>query len=206
MGSLQRNASWFLGFMFSVSALLLAFGSAAQPTYPEKPIRIVVPFPPGSNPDTVARLLGQKLTETLDQPIVVDNAAGAAGNIAAERVAKATPDGYTLGLLGQPQLAVNPGLSKLTYDPIRDFAPITLVTASPFVLVVNNAVPAKSIKELVALAKAKPGAFTFASAGGGSTPHMAAELFKSVAGLDILHIPYKGVGPAIRTCWVGASR
>src|SRR6185436_7683801 len=118
--------------------------------------------------------------ETLRQPIVVDNVVGVAGSIAAERIAKAAPDGYTLGLLSQPQLAVNPSLYKLAYDPMKDFAPVSQVTASPFLLVVQNAVPAKSVKELVTLAKAQPGGLTFASAGSGSTPHMAAALFKSV--------------------------
>jgi tripartite-type tricarboxylate transporter receptor subunit TctC len=184
-------------FVLGLLALLIAGSTAAQTTYPQKPIRIVVPFPPGSNPDTVARLLGEKLAETLRQPIVVDNAAGAAGSIAADRVAKAAPDGYTLGLLSQPQLAVNPSLYKLAYDPVKDLAPVSQVTASPFLLVVHNALPAKSVKELVASAKARPGGFTFASAGSGSTPHMAAELFKSVTGLDIRHIPYKGTGAAI---------
>jgi tripartite-type tricarboxylate transporter receptor subunit TctC len=182
---------------FSLLALLIVGSAAAQTIYPENPIRIVVPFAPGSNPDSVARLLGQKLAETLRRPIVVDNAAGAAGNIAADRVAKAAPDGYTLGLLSQPQLAVNPSLYKLSYDPVKDFAPVSQITASPFLLVVHNAVPVKHVKEFVALANTQPGAFTFASAGSGSTPHMAAELFKSVAGLDLRHIPYKGIGVAI---------
>jgi tripartite-type tricarboxylate transporter receptor subunit TctC len=133
----------------------------------------------------------------LAKPIVLDNAPGAAGAIGAERIAKAAPDGYTLGLLGQPQLAVNPSLYKLAYDPVKDFAPISQVTLSTNMLVVHNAVPAKSVKELVALAKAQPGGLTFASAGSGSPHHMAAELFKSMAGLDIRHIPYKGGVAAI---------
>ena len=128
---------------------------------------------------------------------MIDNAAGAAGNIAADRVAKAAPDGYTLGLLVQGQLAINPSLYKVAYDPVKDFAPVSQVTASPNMLVVHNAVPAKSVKELVALAKAQPGGLTFASGGSGSSTHMAAELFKSVAGLDIRHIPYKGGAAAI---------
>ena len=128
---------------------------------------------------------------------MIDNVTGAAGNIAADRVAKAAPDGYTLGLLAQPQIVINPSLYKLAYDPVKDFAPVSQVAVSPFMLVVHNAVPAKSVKELVALAKAQPGGLTFASGGSGSTPHMAAELFKSMAGLDIRHIPYKGVVAAI---------
>ncbi len=185
------------GLMFGLLALLIVGSPAAQTTYPEKPIRMVGGFPPGGAPDTVARLLGQKLAEALGKPIVVDNATGAAGNIAADRVAKAEPDGYTLGLLGEVQLVINPSLYKLAYDPVKDFAPVSQVTVYPNMLVVHNAVPAKSVKELVALAKAQPGGLTFASGGSGSSPHMAAELFKSMAGLDIRHIPYKGVVAAI---------
>ncbi len=185
------------GLMFGLLALLIVESPAAQTTYPEKPIRMVVGFPPGGQPDTVARLLGQKLAEALGKPIVVDNAAGAAGNIAADRVAKAAPDGYTLGLLSNAQLVISPSLYKLAYDPVKDFAPVSQVTVSPIMLVVHNAVPAKSVKELVALAKAQPGGLTFASGGSGSLPHMAAELLKSAAGLDIRHIPYKGVPAAM---------
>jgi tripartite-type tricarboxylate transporter receptor subunit TctC len=182
--------------MFGLLALLIVGSPAAQTNYPEKPIRMVVGFPPGSNSDTVARLLGQKFAEAWGKPVLIDNVAGAAGNIAAERVAKAAPDGCTLGLLASPQLVINPSLYKLAYDPVKDFAPVSQLTVSPNMLVVHNAVPAKSVKELVALAKAQPGGLTFASAGGGTT-HMAAELFKSMAGLDIRHIPYKGVPAAI---------
>jgi tripartite-type tricarboxylate transporter receptor subunit TctC len=185
------------GLMFGLLALLIVGSPAAQTTYPEKPIRMVVGFPPGSAPDTVARLLGQKFVEALGKPIVVENAAGAAGNIAMERVAKAAPDGYTLGLPGQSQLVINPSLYKVAYDPVKDFAPVSQVAVSPIMLVVHNAVPAKSVKDLVALAKAQPGGLTFASGGSGSLTHMPAELFKSVAGLDIRHIPYKGTNAAI---------
>ena len=129
--------------------------------------------------------------------MVIDNAAGAAGNIASDRVAKAAADGYTLGLLTEAQIAINPGLYTLAFDPLKDFAPVSQVTVSAYILVIHNAVPAKSVKELVALAKAQPGGLTFASAGSGSAPHMVAELFKSVADLDIRHIPYKGVALAI---------
>ena len=183
--------------VLSMSAILIAGNVPAQTNYPEKPIRLVVGFPPGSQADTVARLFGQKLAEGLGKPIVVDNAAGAAGNIAAERVAKATPDGYTLGLLGEVQIVINPSLYKLAYAPVKDFGPVSQVTVYPNMLVVHNAVPAKSVQELVVLAKAQPGGLTFASGGSGSSPHMAAELFKSMAGLDVRHIPYKGVVVAI---------
>jgi tripartite-type tricarboxylate transporter receptor subunit TctC len=183
--------------MLSMSAMLIAGNVAAQTNYPEKPARLVVPRPPGSQADTVARLFGQKLGEALGKPIVVENAPGAAGNIAADRVAKAAPDGYTLGLLDESQILINPSLYKLPYDPVKDFAPVSQVTVSSNMLVVHNAVPAKTVKDLVALAKAQPGVLNFASGGSGSSPHMAAELFKSTAGLDIAHIPYKGVVVAL---------
>ncbi len=185
------------GLMFGLLALLIVESPAAQTNYPEKPIRMVVGFPPGGPADTVARLLGLKFTDAWGKPVVVDNAAGAAGNIASDRVAKATPDGYTLGLLTEAQIAINPGLYKLEFDTVNNFAPVSQVTMSAYALVVHNAVPAKSVKELVALAKVQPGGLTFASAGSGSTPHVVAELFKTVADLDIRHIPYKGVAPAI---------
>lgn len=185
------------GLMFGLLALLIVESPAGQTTYPKKPIHVVVGFPPGAQIDTVARLLGQKLAEAWGKPVVIDNVTGVAGNIAADRVAKAEPDGYTLGFLGQGQLVINPSLYKVAFDPVKDFAPISQVYVSPNILVVHNAVPAKSVKELVALAKAQPGGLTFASAGSGSPPHMAAELFKSLAGLDIRHIPYKGVPAAI---------
>ncbi len=182
--------------VLGIPALLILGSPAAQTTYPEKPIRLVIGFPPGSQPDTVARLLGQKLTEALGKQVVIDNIAGAAGNIAADRLARAAPDGYTLGLLGQGTIVINPSLYKLTHDPLKDFAPVTQFTVSPYLLVVHNAVPAKSVKELLALAKAQPGGLMFASAG--SVPHVTAELFKSVAGVDIRLIPYKGSAEAIR--------
>ena len=182
--------------MAGFSALVIAGSPTARANYPEKPIRMVVGFPSGSAPDAVARLLGQKLVEALGKPVVVENIPGAAANIAADRVAKAAPDGYTLGLLGQ-SIVVNPSLYKLAYDPVKDFAPVSQVAVSPYILIVHNAVPAKSIKELVALAKAQPGALTFASGGSGSATHIAAELFKSAAGIDLRHIPYKGVVAAI---------
>jgi tripartite-type tricarboxylate transporter receptor subunit TctC len=185
------------GLMFGLLALLIVESPAAQTTYPEKPIRLVVSRTPGNALDAVARLLGQKFAEAWGQPVVVDNVTGAAGNIAAERVAKAAPDGYTLAVFGAGQIVISPSLSKLAYDPVKDFAPVSQVTVQPNMLVVHNALPAKSVKELVALAKAQPGGLTFASGGSGSVPHMAAELLKSAAGLDIRHIPYKGVGAAI---------
>jgi tripartite-type tricarboxylate transporter receptor subunit TctC len=183
--------------MLGLLTLLIAGSSAAQTTYPEKPIRMVVGFPSGGAPDTVARLLGGKLAEALGKSIVVDNAPGASGNIATERVAKAAPDGYTLGFMVNGQVVINPSLYKLPFDPVKDFAPISQLTVTPNMLVVNNAVPAKSVQELIKLAKARPGELTFASGGSGTGNHIAAELLKSVAGLDIRHVPYKGVLPAV---------
>ena len=185
------------GFLFGLLAVLIVGSPAAQTNYPEKPIRLIVGFPPGGQPDTLARLLGQKFAEAWGKPVVIDNISGAAGNIGADRVAKAAADGYTLGLLAKGQIVINPSLYKLAYDPVIDFAPVSQIAMAPLVLVVHNAVPAKTVKELAALGKAQLGSLTFASGGSGSPPHMVAELFKSAAGLDIHHIPYKGVVSAI---------
>ena len=186
-----------LAVILSVSAIVAAGHAAAQTNYPEKPIRIIVGFPAGSSPDITARHLGQKLAESWAKSVVVDNVPGAAGNIAAERVAKAVPDGYTLALAVNAQVIINPSLYKLPYDPVRDFAPVSQVGVSPNILVVHSVVPAKTLRELVTLARARPGEITFASGGSGSSPHLAAELLKTAAGLDILHIPYKGVIVAV---------
>ena len=185
------------GLALALSALVIAESASAQTNYPDKPIRLVVGFPTGGEADAVARLLGQKLAEALGTPIVVDNAPGAAGAIGADRVAKAAPDGYTLALASQGQIVINPSLYKLAYDPVKDFSPVSRITANMYILVVNNAVPAKSVKELVALAKSQPGGLTFASAGSGNPTHMAAEMLKSAAGVDMRHVPYKGVPAAI---------
>lgn len=181
------------GLTFGLLALLIVGNPAAQTTYPEKPVRLVVGFPPGGPVDTVARLLGQKFAEAWGKPVVIHNVTGAAGNIAADRVAKAAPDGYTLGLLPKRQIVINPSLYKLAYDPAKDFAPVSQVTVSPIMLVVHNAVQAKNVQELIKLARARPGELTFASDGSGTPPHMTAELFKSMVAIDIRHIPNKGV-------------
>jgi tripartite-type tricarboxylate transporter receptor subunit TctC len=183
--------------VLALCVLSIGASAAAQAIYPDKSIHMVVGFPAGSQPDIVARLLSQQLATALDKPVVVENITGAAGNIAAERIAKAAPDGYTSGLLSQTHMVVNPILYKLPFDPLKDFAPISQVSVSPNVLVVHNAVPAKTVAELVALGKAQPGGLTFASAGSGTGTHMAAELFMSTTGLDIRHVPYKGVVAAV---------
>ena len=186
-----------LAIVLSVSALLAAGNTAAQSSYPAKPVRIIVGFPPGGTSDTVARLLGERFARTLGKPVVIFNLPGAAGSIAAERVAKAEPDGYTLGLLGETLLVIRPILFKVPYEPARDFAPISRVTVQPVMLVVHSTVPARSVQELIKLARARPGELTFATGGSGSAAHLTGEMLKSMAGIDIRHIPYKGGGLAI---------
>ena len=171
---------------------------ACAQTYPSKPIRYVVPFPAGGPLDIVARALGQELNKSWGQPVIVDNRPGAGGNIGADFVAKSQPDGYTIVMGAVSTHAINVTLySKLPYDPIKDFAPITLITSVPNVLVVHPSVPARNVKELIALAKARPGALNFASGSTGSAGHLAGELFKTMAHVDMAHIPYKGAAPAV---------
>jgi tripartite-type tricarboxylate transporter receptor subunit TctC len=171
---------------------------AAQSGYPAKAIRYVVPFPAGGPLDIVARAIGQDLTKVWKQPVIIDNRPGAGGNIGAELVAKSPPDGYTILMGAVSTHAINPTLySKLAYDPIKDFAPVTLITSVPNVLVVHPSLPVKDVKELIALAKARPGQLNFASGSTGSAGHLAGELFNSMAGVQMAHIPYKGAAPAV---------
>lgn len=171
-------------------------GSSAPP-YPTRPIRFIVPFPPGGSTDTYSRIIGGKLGEALGQPIVMDNRAGAAGALGAELAAKAPPDGYTIVMGGTGTLAISPALGRpLGYDPLTDFAPITLIATTPYVLVAHPSVPAKSVRELIELARSQPGKLNYASGGSGSAPHLIGEMFRSRAGLNIVHIPYKGSTPA----------
>ncbi|MEO8630222.1 MAG: tripartite tricarboxylate transporter substrate binding protein [Betaproteobacteria bacterium] len=166
--------------------------------YPDHPVRLVVPFPAGGSADTNARLLGQRLSSNLGQPIIIENRPGAGGNIGTDVVAKAAPDGYTLILGSISSHAINVSLyQRLPYDPVKDFAPISLMCTFPNVLVVNPAVPARNVQELIALAKAKPGSLTFASGGNGTTHHLSGELFKQMTGVDMTHVPYKGNAPAM---------
>lgn len=189
-------------------ALCLALLSLSIPLcaqdYPAKPIRLIVPFAPGGGTDLVGRLIAQRLTEALGQTVVVDNRAGAGGVIGADLVAKAPPDGYTL-LMGTPgPLTINPHLMKsMPYDTLRDFTPIALATISPFILVVHPALPVRSAKELIALAKAKPGALNYGSAGNGSVGHLAGEQLAALAGIKIVHIPYKGSSLALTDLLAG---
>ena len=176
----------------------LAAGVAcAQSGYPNKPIRIVVPVAPGGGTDYTARLIGQKLSEVWGQSVIVENRPGAAGNLGVELASKATPDGYTL-VMPITSFPINPSLyAKLPFNTVKDFAPIVLVASAPLLLVVNPSVPAQSVKDLIALAKAKPGAMNYANSGSGTTAHLAGELFKRMAGVEIVSIAYKGGGPAV---------
>ena len=181
-------------------ALAACCGLAAQITaaadFPTRPLRVIVPYAPGGGTDTAARIIGQKLGENWGQTVVVDNRPGAAGIIGTDLVAKAVPDGHTL-LVAAGAHAINPSLyRKLPYDVQKDFAHIAFLCTAPNILVVNPALPVHSVKDLIALAKAKPGQLSFGSGGAGQTPHLAAELFKSMAGVDMVHVPYKGGAPA----------
>ncbi len=188
---------WGLGLVAVASLLPGAASVQAQGQYPVKPVRLIVPFPPGGGTDTLARILGQKLADVLGQQVVIDNRPGAGTNIGAEIAAKAPPDGYTV-LMGNIAHAINVTLySKLSYDLVRDFSPVTLLASTPNILVVHPSLPVKSVKELVALAKARPGQLDYASSGGGSSAHLAAELFINMAGVKMTHVPYKGGGPAV---------
>jgi len=173
-----------------LSALAINVSPAAPADYPKKPIRIIVPVAGGTGA-TVARILGQEFTRAWGKPVVIFPLPGAGASIAADRVAKADPDGYTLGLLPETPLVVRPALYKVGYDPVKDFAPVSQVTMQPLVLVVNNSVPARSVEELVKLAKARPGELTYGITSSGTVPHIAGEMLKSRAGIDIRHIPYK---------------
>jgi tripartite-type tricarboxylate transporter receptor subunit TctC len=170
---------------------------AAEQKYPTKPIRLIVAFPPGGSTDIIARLVGQRLSEALGQQVIIDNRGGAGGTVGTEIAARAAPDGYTLTMGTTSTHVIAPAAySKLRYDPIKDFAPITLVASTPYLLVLNPGVKAANLKEFVALAKAQAGKLNYASAGTGSTTHLAMEMLKNVSGIDIVHVPYNGNGPA----------
>ena len=177
-------------------SVLLPAAAAAQ-DFPAKPIRLIVPFPPGGPNDIIARVVGQRMSEITRQPVVIDNRGGQAGVLGTDAVAKSTADGYTIGIVSASALVINPTMEKVPYDVARDFAPVTLVTTVPEMLVVAGNVPARDMKELVALAKAQPGKLNFASAGVGGLPHLAGELLKLTAGIDIVRVPYRGAAPAI---------
>jgi tripartite-type tricarboxylate transporter receptor subunit TctC len=177
-------------------AIAAGITPAAAQTFPSKPVRMIVPFAPGGSTDVLGRIVAQRLTRGLGQNVIVDNRAGGGTNIGAELVARAAPDGYTLLMTSTTQ-AINVTLyPKLAYDLVKDFTAVSPVATSPSVLVVHPSVPAKTVKELIALAKSRPGQLTYASSGSGSTAHLAGELFKMSAGIDLVHVPYKGAGPA----------
>ncbi len=183
--------------LICVFAVLTVNVSAYSQTYPAKPIRLIVPFAPGGGSDIIARVLAPHMSERLGQQMIIDNRPGAGTIIGADIAAKAPADGYTLFLGITGTMAINPSMyRKLPYDPVRDFAPVGLVGTGPNVLVVHPALPARSIRELIAIAQSHPGKLSYASAGTGGAPHLAGELFKSMAGIDLVHIPYKGAAPA----------
>ena len=192
-----------LGCAAGIALLALASGHSMA-VYPERPLRLVVPFPPGGGNDILARAIGQRLTETLGQQIVIDNRGGAGGMVGAQVAATSAPDGYTLFLGSMGSLAHNPALrTNLPYSPSRDFAAVSLLATSPFILVVYPSLAARSVQELIALARAKPGALNHGSAGAGSSLHMTGELFKHAAGLNIVHVAYKGTALALTDLMTG---
>jgi len=187
-----------------VAACVFYAGSVFAQAYPNKPVRIIVGFPPGGGTDVVARVIAQKLTEWWGQPVTIENRAGATGTIGADYVAKSAPDGYTLIMGHVNSTGLAPNLfPKLPYDPIKDFAAVSYVGYVPNVLAVHPSIPAKSVKELVALLKANPGKYNYASSGNGSTQHIAGEVFKQLTGTTVVHVPYKGSGDAIKDLLAG---
>ena len=200
-----RNFVRRLASLFGLAAVLVAAaGGAIAQSYPAKPLHFVVPYPVGGTTDALARLIGQKLAESLGQPVVIENKPGAGGNIGAELVAKSAPDGYTIFMAPVGTIAINVSLySKLAFDPVKDFAPVTMVAATPLLLVVNPSVAANSLGELIALAKSRPGQLNFASGGNGTSMHLAGELLKSSAGIDMVHVAYNGSAPSITALLAG---
>ena len=186
-----------LGALATAISLLLWPALAAAQDYPNRTIRLIVPFPAGGPNDIIARVVGQRITELTKQPVVIDNRAGQGGVLGTDVVAKAAPDGYTIGIVSAGALAISPTMEKVPYDPLKDLQPVTLVAKVPEMLVVASNVPASNMKELVALAKAQPGKLNFASTGPGGLPHLAGELFKLTAKVDIVHVPYRGAAPAV---------
>src|SRR5258705_8390862 len=190
-------------FVAMAAAALLPSLVCAQ-NYPDRPIRVIVPVPAGGTPDVVARMVAPGLSSLLGQQLVIDNRGGAGGLIGGEMAAKAVPDGYTLFFSSPGSLPILPLLQKhVNYDTLRDFAPISLVSIGPFLLITHPSVPAKTVKELLALAKAEPGKLNYASAGNGAANHLAMELFKSMAGVNLTHVPYKGAPQAVNALVAG---
>jgi tripartite-type tricarboxylate transporter receptor subunit TctC len=193
--------------LLATIGLLLACGGAlAQPAtgaYPTKPIRLILPFPPGGGTDILGRIIAERLTTNLGQPVVIENRGGAGGNVGAEAAAKSPPDGYTIVLVA-PSLAISPSLyAKLNYDPVKDLTPVTLVGTVPNVIITHPSVPAQNLAEFIALARSQPGAMNFGSGGNGTSNHLAGELFNVVAGVKLVHVPYKGVNLAMNDVLAG---
>jgi tripartite-type tricarboxylate transporter receptor subunit TctC len=187
----------FLHLLLIGLCAALAPSMASAQDFPNHPIRLIVPFPPGGPNDIIARTIGQRMSEILKEPIVVDNRGGQGGVLGTDMIAKSAPDGYTIGIVSAGALAISPSMEKVAYDTLKDLQPITLVAKVPEMLVVATSVPANNMKELVALAKAQPNKLNFASSGPGSLPHLAGELFKLTAKIDITHVPYRGAAPAV---------
>ncbi len=181
-----------------LTGTLFTSATHAAEAFPTRPVRMIIPFPPGGGTDIMGRIVAQRLTDALSMQVVVDNRGGAAGLIGTEMAARANPDGHTVMIGSVSTICINPSLHKnLTFDPGKDLAPISLVASTPSVLVVGASLPVRSVKELIALAKSQPGKLTYATPGSGSSSHLGTELFKQAAGVDFLHVPYKGTGPAI---------
>ena len=186
-----------------IATLGIAAGTAVAQDYPAKPLRLILPFPPGGATDLLGRIISERLGASLGQPVVTENRGGAGGNVGAEVAARSAPDGYTIVLVA-PSLAISPSLyAKLGYDPVKDFAPISLVATVPNVMVTYPALPVQKLSEFIALAKTKPGGFNFGSGGSGTSNHLAGELFNVVAGVKLLHVPYKGVNLAMTDVLAG---
>lgn len=184
--------------LLCIGAVVLSPAAAAAQDFPSKPIRLIVPFPPGGPNDLIARVVGQKMSELLKQQVVIDNRSGAGGTLGVDVVAKAPPDGHTIAITTSGTLAISTAMQeKIPYDTFKHLKPVTLVTTVPELLVAATSVPAKDLKEIVALARAKPGTLNYASSGHGSMPHLAGELLKVAAKIDIVHVPYKGAAPAV---------
>jgi tripartite-type tricarboxylate transporter receptor subunit TctC len=186
-----------LGALAGGLSLLLTPAMATAQDFPNKAIRLIVPFPAGGPNDIIARVVGQRMSELTKQPVVIDNRGGQGGVLGTDAVAKASPDGYTIGIVSAGSLAISPSMEKVAYDALKDLAPVTLVATVPEMLVVTANLPAKNMKELIELAKAQPGKLNFASTGPGSLTHLAGELFKLKARIDIVHVPYRGAAPAV---------
>ena len=182
---------------YLLAVLALAASNVFAQAYPNRPVKVIIPWPPGQATDLAARIVGEKLSQQLGQPFIMENKPGAGGAIGTEAVAKAAPDGYTLLAASSGPISIMPNLQKIPYDPLKDLAPVSLIAAAPFALVVPANFPAANAKEFLALVRANPGKYTFASSGTGATAHMFAELFNSMAQLKVLHVPYKGSAPAL---------